>query len=164
MQRDFSGGKPRGAGGYGGGKKFGGGGGYGGGSRFGGGSKFGGHGGGGGSRFGEDRQMFPATCGDCGSDCEVPFRPNGSRPVLCRNCFKKDDAGGGRFERPAPRSGGFGFGGDRPAPRAGGNDDGMKAVNMKLDKILALLNEIIGADEDGEEEAEGDANVFETEV
>jgi CxxC-x17-CxxC domain-containing protein len=66
-------------GGYGGGG--GGRGGYGGG-----GGGRGGYGGGGGG--GGPRQMFPATCASCGKQTEVPFKPSGSRPVYCRDCFQ----------------------------------------------------------------------------
>jgi CxxC-x17-CxxC domain-containing protein len=44
---------------------------------------------GGGSRtsgYGQ-REMFKATCGQCGGVAEVPFQPRGDRPVYCRNCF-----------------------------------------------------------------------------
>jgi len=37
--------------------------------------------------------MFEATCDKCGSRCEVPFRPNGEKPVYCRACFGKSDSG-----------------------------------------------------------------------
>ena len=63
--------------------------------RSGGGSSFGG-GGGGGRSFGGPRQMFPATCAACGKSTEVPFKPTGSRPVLCRECFQAQKASGGR--------------------------------------------------------------------
>jgi CxxC-x17-CxxC domain-containing protein len=43
----------------------------------------GGGGGGGASR----REMFTATCSQCGGVAEVPFQPRGDRPVYCRNCF-----------------------------------------------------------------------------
>jgi len=33
------------------------------------------------------RQMFQATCSECGNKCEVPFRPSGGKPVLCSDCF-----------------------------------------------------------------------------
>ena len=65
------------------------GGGYGGGGRGGyggGGGGRGGYGGGGGDRG--PRQMFPATCAACGKPTEVPFKPSGSRPVYCRDCFQ----------------------------------------------------------------------------
>lgn len=28
-----------------------------------------------------------ATCSDCGKVCQVPFRPNGKKPVFCTDCF-----------------------------------------------------------------------------
>ena len=44
----------------------------------------------GGSRFGgAPREMHKATCADCGKECEVPFKPDGTRPVYCRDCFQK---------------------------------------------------------------------------
>jgi len=44
-----------------------------------------------GSRFSRDdrpREMFKATCGDCGNECEIPFEPKDNRPVYCRECFQ----------------------------------------------------------------------------
>lgn len=79
-----------------GGPRFGGGGG--GGRRFGGGGGFGGgRGGDRGSRG--PMEMHQATCADCGKSCEVPFRPSGTKPVYCSNCFKSKDKdnGGGDF-------------------------------------------------------------------
>lgn len=40
-------------------------------------------GGGGGAR----REMFKATCSQCGGVAEVPFQPRGDKPVYCRDCF-----------------------------------------------------------------------------
>ncbi len=44
-----------------------------------------------GARFGEGRrnfgQMHKAICSKCGSQCEVPFKPRGDKPVFCNNCF-----------------------------------------------------------------------------
>ncbi len=37
----------------------------------------------------EDKKMFQATCGKCGTTCEVPFRPLAGKPVFCNNCFDK---------------------------------------------------------------------------
>ena len=54
---------------------------------FGGGSS---HGGGGGSRGGYSsgpREMFSATCSSCGREAQVPFRPSGTKPVYCSDCF-----------------------------------------------------------------------------
>ena len=72
---------PRGGGGGGGYGGGGGGGGYGGG---GGGGGYGGGGGGGGA----PREMFSATCAECGQETEVPFKPRGDRPVYCRACYQ----------------------------------------------------------------------------
>ena len=54
----------------------GGGGGYGGGSSS---------GGGGYSRG--PREMFTATCSNCGKEAQVPFRPTSGKPVYCSDCF-----------------------------------------------------------------------------
>jgi CxxC-x17-CxxC domain-containing protein len=80
------------------------GGGYGGG-----GGGYGG-GGGGGSYSSGPRQMYPATCANCGKETEVPFQPRGDRPVYCRDCFQDR----------APSSGG-GYGGGRGGGSGGGS-------------------------------------------
>ena len=33
------------------------------------------------------REMFSATCASCGREAHVPFRPTGTKPVYCRDCF-----------------------------------------------------------------------------
>jgi CxxC-x17-CxxC domain-containing protein len=33
------------------------------------------------------REMFDATCASCNRETQVPFRPNGTRPVYCSDCF-----------------------------------------------------------------------------
>lgn len=35
------------------------------------------------------REMHKATCADCGKETEVPFKPDASRPVYCRDCYQK---------------------------------------------------------------------------
>ncbi|MBC8276014.1 MAG: zinc-ribbon domain containing protein [Chloroflexi bacterium] len=40
-----------------------------------------------GSGYRPQRQMFPATCAQCGKDTEVPFEPREGRPVYCSNCY-----------------------------------------------------------------------------
>ncbi len=47
-------------------------------------ARFGNSGFGGGSR-----QMFSATCAECGKETEVPFEPRGDRPVYCNDCYRK---------------------------------------------------------------------------
>ena len=34
------------------------------------------------------RQMYDVTCDGCGVQTQVPFQPNGERPVYCRDCFR----------------------------------------------------------------------------
>jgi CxxC-x17-CxxC domain-containing protein len=53
-------------------------------------SSGGGYGGGGG--YGErergPREMFSATCSNCGKEAMVPFRPTSGKPVYCSDCFR----------------------------------------------------------------------------
>ena len=43
--------------------------------------------------YGQQREMHPAVCAECGADTMVPFRPRGDRPVYCSDCFSKQRAG-----------------------------------------------------------------------
>jgi CxxC-x17-CxxC domain-containing protein len=61
--------------------------GAGGGSYDGYGQSSGGYGGGGYSER-RPREMFAATCADCGRTAQVPFQPTGARPVYCSDCFQ----------------------------------------------------------------------------
>jgi CxxC-x17-CxxC domain-containing protein len=79
--------------GYGGGSSYSSGGGYdsgygGGGGYSSGGYSGGGGGGGGGYRSSAPREMFDATCSNCGKDAKVPFRPTNGKPVYCSDCFR----------------------------------------------------------------------------
>jgi cold-inducible RNA-binding protein len=69
----------------------GGGGGYGGGGGGYGGGGYGGGGGGGGGSYGDrpQREMFDATCSECGKTAKVPFRPTSGKPVYCTDCFAR---------------------------------------------------------------------------
>jgi CxxC-x17-CxxC domain-containing protein len=35
------------------------------------------------------REMHKVTCAECGKETEVPFKPDGARPVYCRDCYQK---------------------------------------------------------------------------
>jgi CxxC-x17-CxxC domain-containing protein len=85
--------------------------------------------------------MFKTICSDCGKECEVPFKPNGSKPVFCRDCFQ----GKRRFEGPKennfpPRRPNFDDRGPQhmPPPPPPHKAE-FEALNAKLDKILSLL-------------------------
>ena len=45
------------------------------------------YGGGGGYSSGP-REMFTATCSQCGNEARVPFKPSGAKPVYCSDCFR----------------------------------------------------------------------------
>lgn len=90
------------------------------------------------SRFNNDRQeMYSATCANCGKQCEVPFRPTGSKPVLCRDCFKNNRGSDSR----RPERGSF----DRPQFNREDNQSRpnyqaqFDTLNAKMDKILGML-------------------------
>ena len=34
------------------------------------------------------RQMFSATCAQCGKEALVPFEPRGDKPVYCSDCYQ----------------------------------------------------------------------------
>jgi len=134
----------------------------------GGGKKFGGQGGGdrgdrggnrgfGGGRDGGRPQMHKAVCSDCGSNCEVPFRPTGDKPIFCSDCFSgKRDKGDNRNDRGGrnERGGDRGFGGrdskprfdDKQSHKGDGGKDGVNykaqfdMLNAKMDKIIKMLN------------------------
>jgi CxxC-x17-CxxC domain-containing protein len=49
---------------------------------------YGGGGGGYGNRDRGTREMFTATCSNCGNEARVPFRPTSGKPVYCSDCFR----------------------------------------------------------------------------
>jgi len=107
---------------------------------------YGGGGGGGrrdfGGRGGQrgDRRMYPAVCDKCGRDCQVPFRPDGSKPIYCSNCFekkqggfdqKRDSYGGGRRQ--------FSDRGSSQGQKQNQNNEVLASINSKLAQILELM-------------------------
>jgi CxxC-x17-CxxC domain-containing protein len=96
--------------------------------------------------------LYKAICADCGQECEVPFKPTGSKPVYCRSCFKQNEAlesdnrfddhrrkpmGRPRFDSrrgPGPGPGGFSGGG------GGASREALEEINRKLDKIIEALD------------------------
>jgi CxxC-x17-CxxC domain-containing protein len=73
--------------------------------------------------------MFQATCASCGNGCEVPFKPNGSKPVYCRACFGNEKAGATDYKE---------F--KRSAPVEDRSKEQFAAINAKLDMIIKALN------------------------
>lgn len=88
--------------------------------------------------------MFKAICSSCGKECDVPFKPTGSKPVYCSSCFTT-------YHNEGPRRSGSGSDGRKFSGRGLGEIDHRKdsgvehyknelaAIHIKLDKILAAL-------------------------
>lgn len=80
--------------------------------------------------FSSEKPLFKTKCDKCQNPCEVPFRPNGSKPVYCKDCFGGNRGGDERPER-FERT-------ERPrAPDISGEQ--LRVINAKLDEILKKL-------------------------
>jgi CxxC-x17-CxxC domain-containing protein len=85
------------------------------------------------------RELYNAECNSCHKNCQVPFRPNGKKPVYCSDCFNQNDD---RSEKPrfekrdfnAPRS----FGPSAPPARDSRIDD----IKRQLDTMNATLERL----------------------
>jgi CxxC-x17-CxxC domain-containing protein len=44
------------------------------------------------SNYSGSREMFDATCAECGKETQVPFEPRGDKPVYCSDCYRKTRA------------------------------------------------------------------------
>jgi len=105
---------------------------------------FGGRNSGGRSNFGGNsrgpKKMFSAVCDGCGNDCEVPFKPSGSQPVYCNNCFKSQKGGDKFSSRKPERSFEKSFGGASRGEQSGGlSQKQLDSLHLKMDKIISLL-------------------------
>ena len=65
-----------------------------------------------------DKRMYEATCAECGVKCEVPFKPRGDKPVLCSDCFSKENSNRSSYQ----------------------SKKELEIIETKLDKILELLS------------------------
>lgn len=110
--------------------------------------------------FDAPRKLYSATCAECNDRCEVPFRPNGERPVFCKNCFDKQAPQDGFDRREAPRRDSFrgnSYDSFREKPRREAFDRPASApadrgveelksqiigMNRKLDTVVSLLAEV----------------------
>jgi len=93
-----------------------------------------------------NQTLHRAVCGECGNNCEVPFRPTGRKPVLCRDCFRKGDDFGSnkRYEKKRfDRSGGFDKKPSFNSARGGSNNEDvvreLKKLNTKMDALLKAV-------------------------
>jgi CxxC-x17-CxxC domain-containing protein len=94
--------------------------------------------------FDRPQIMHQAICSNCGKECEVPFKPTGSKPVFCRECFQNnrtDDTR--RQDNFPPRRPNFddrnSFQPNRPPAPRDPHREQFENLNAKLDKILSIL-------------------------
>ena len=117
------------------------------------GSRFGGNRGSGrsfgGRSEGRSFEKHDAVCSKCGKDCQVPFRPTGSKPVYCSDCFSKNEGSDSFVSRS-----------NNTSAQSGISSEQFTQLNAKLDKILLVLQELEIAtdDEDLEEIDEEDGD------
>ncbi len=114
--------------------------------------------------FGGPKEMFQATCAKCHNSCEVPFRPNGEKPVYCNDCFggkeergnftprfeKRDDRSERSF-RPAREERN-----DRPFVKQDNGNEEVKRqlsdLNRKIDSLVELMKRVVDKPEVKKEE------------
>jgi len=89
----------------------------------------------------ERAQLYPAVCASCNKACEVPFRPNGQRPVYCKDCFGANREGAPmgqspkrEFRAPAAVS-------VAPAPKV--EDSRINDLRRQMDGINSKLDRLI---------------------
>ncbi|MGD1003119.1 MAG: CxxC-x17-CxxC domain-containing protein [Minisyncoccia bacterium] len=101
---------------------------------------------------GEAFQKFDAVCSNCGKKCQVPFRPDGEKPVYCKDCFdmpRKAMTGKKKFSTSpaASFSNSANFGSTAPTASAAGGKSiadltrQIAAMNTKIDTMLKILQE-----------------------
>ncbi len=104
-------------------------------------------------RSNNSSDLHDAVCSGCGDNCQVPFKPNGKKPVFCTNCFKRDDAGSAKhFDRPV-------VGAQRSAGQSNMNlgqiEARLSAIEEKIDALIdALTADLDDEDEDDDESDE----------
>lgn len=96
-------------------------------------------------------ELFTTACTTCGKSCEVPFKPDGTKPVLCRDCFAAKNAGGDNA-RSGNRSASNDFPSRKPersfdAPRVerapGVSREDFAALSRHVTALDAKINEIL---------------------
>lgn len=89
--------------------------------------------------------LHQATCASCGKTCEVPFKPNGRKPVYCKDCFSRD-GGNADTRNNSPRPSFNDRGHDRPAqqpaaaPKSDAFEKEIASLNKKIDGLITSLD------------------------
>ena len=92
------------------------------------------------SRNTDSKELFDAQCNKCGTRCSVPFRPNGKKPVYCKDCFVRDDS---RESRPFEKRS---YGPERSfsqKPSAPVSDPRISALQRELAEVHGKLDTLI---------------------
>ena len=92
--------------------------------------------------YGEKR-MYSATCDDCGSRCELPFRPTSGKPIFCDSCFRGTSKKGSGKRHDT--------GGETKQVQ-----EQIDAMNKKLDRIIRTLDSLIVYEEEPKKERSAD--------
>lgn len=111
--------------------------------------------------------LHKAVCHTCGKECEVPFRPNGKKPVFCSICFdKQGNTGSGKFgqknyDRPRFE--------ERRRPEFerkndGGDNRSMEHLKEQMSQLHGKLDRILQALETRTERKETEVSFDEPEV
>ena len=96
-------------------------------------------------RFDRMPEMHDAICSKCGKRCQVPFKPTGSKPVFCSDCFRQNEGSDNNF---ASRNQA------RPS-QSNISSEQFNKLNAKLDKILLVLQDL---ELDMEDDLDEDSN------
>ena len=75
-------------------------------------------------------EAHKTTCDGCHAPCEVPFVPNGKKPVYCRNCYKGKETTTSFTGQPFTST-----------ESEGSNDlkKQLSVLTTKLDRLITLL-------------------------
>ena len=94
--------------------------------------------------FGDKPAMHQTICSECDQECEVPFKPNGLKPVFCRNCFKSKEGDSSPRKFLGKESTVKNFGERRFAPKTSHEitSEQFKILNSKLDEILRVVADL----------------------
>jgi CxxC-x17-CxxC domain-containing protein len=86
---------------------------------------------------GETFQKFDAVCSNCGKKCQVPFRPDGEKPVYCKDCF----------DMPRKAMTGASVAGPAGGKSIADLTRQIAAMNTKIDTMLKILQKGAGEEE-----------------
>ena len=105
-------------------------------------------GGRGNDRFDRPVQRFPATCSQCGKQCEVPFRPSNGKPVYCNTCFGSNKGSTPSYGGGSNSGGGFSSRSSESRPdsnysRPAAADNRIDDIKRQLDSMNAKLESIL---------------------